>query len=131
MSDGTSQFNRYMTKLVVHGPPDIEGVMLDGALALAETVAKIETEKEPDVWLLMARDGSHLEFALLEFCMSDVDGTNVFCEVVFRATGYGPGLNELRHMWWNEGGYLNYPNLEALSTAFGIMRDEVNRERPD
>lgn len=94
-------------KDLIEKSPGISTKLLDcGGLLV------LETKKEH--WL---------NFAVMEFFSSDLDGGNDTYSVVFHGSGVPSHLRELRHTYWGEDGYLFYPNLRLIASAFFELKN--------
>lgn len=60
-----------------------------------------------------------LNFAVMSFCSSDMDGENILLSPVFNGSGCLGNLRECRHTWWgDEDGYVYYPDGRLIKDAF-------------
>ena len=65
-----------------------------------------------DLWVVTWRDGIILKFAFLR-TVATVDGIDI-AEVFMHGEGPLGALNECRHTWWGEQGYIFYPNATDI-----------------
>lgn len=77
-------------------------------------------EMEPEnSWLVLFWDNEKLwlKFAVLDFCSSDGDSSNVQATILFYGDGPSGNLRECRHTYWGENGYVFYPNRKTINLA--------------
>lgn len=78
-------------------------------------------------WLAINKpDELHVEYALLEFAMSNSDGTEIGVKVVFFGSGPSGSLREMRHTYFTNdvrdvNGYLFYAPVKAITAAFQYL----------
>lgn len=58
----------------------------------------------------------NLDFAVMEFFMSDMSDTMLKC--TFYGSGPTGNLRECRHTYWGENGYVFYPHGPTIIAAF-------------
>lgn len=85
-----------------------------------------------DGWLVLNWDEQKLwlKFAVLGWCTSDSDGSNVLAEQVFYGEGPSGNLRECRHTWWGEngGGYLFYPKAKVIKAGLDALAEFYDLE---
>ncbi len=76
-------------------------------------------------YLVLNWDVNHswLDFAVLEFCSSNADDTEVMLSCVFHGGGPSDVLRECRHTHWGEEGYLYYVNGRLITLAFQALSE--------
>lgn len=83
------------------------------------------TQLNKDGYLVLnwCPDKFWLQFAVLTFYSSDLDGSNVWCELLFNGHGPSDSLRECRHTYWGENGYVFYPNAPVIVAAFEALSE--------
>ena len=64
-----------------------------------------------------------LDFSFLTFNRSDTDWSNIYCDVMMSGNGF-LDLQECRHTYWGESGYMFYPDLENITTSLQWLKDQ-------
>lgn len=81
----------------------------------------IKLDCNRDGYLAMKRSEYWMDFAILSFSCSEVDGSNTMLHSIFHGSGTGgtaDALRECRHTYWGEGGYIFYVDGELITAAF-------------
>jgi hypothetical protein len=117
----------------------VEGKSIDGfacgdpCFDLAQVLAAATEWRKLDNnhWLAVrvhGEDGIHVDYALVEFAMSDADGSNTLVTRVFSGSGTGSALREMRHTWFgssddaDQAGYVFYLPIDATIMALGMLK---------
>ncbi len=74
-------------------------------------------------WLVLSHGTSWVKFAVLEFSMSNTDGSNAFASSVFFGEGPTGYLRECRHTYWGKDGYVFYPSGPIILAAFKALSE--------
>jgi len=97
----------------------------------------VEFEKGQS-WLYINCDENdcNIEFALFEFCSSNLDDTRTEINPIFIGRGVNKPLGEMRHIYWGEvdeygkpNGYTFFLNIRTIKTAFEILSEFFYLER--
>lgn len=76
-------------------------------------------------WLLVHDRDGWIDFALVEFAMSDDSGSERSVSLVWSGSGPGDGLRELRHSYFgdkSQPGYVFYLSMDRMEAAFKHLR---------
>jgi hypothetical protein len=83
-------------------------------------------------WMLWDKDkdpGSiKVKFALFRRCSSDMDGKNITLTLCMHGYGFLGGLNECRHTYWGEDGYIFYPNAKDIKAALDFLSQHFDMD---
>lgn len=83
------------------------------------------TRNKADAWLLVHEDDEVIRFACFEFFMSNADGSDVQCSMLFHGSGISGSLRECRHIWWGgpgDSGYTYSLNFDVVAEALNELR---------
>jgi hypothetical protein len=96
-----------------------------------ENVQAVTTEwveLDNNHWLGVVTTGFGYEYGLYQFLVSDGDGANTYVTCVFRGSGTGDPLREMRHTWFapdeddDTRGYVFYLPLDATIKALQHLK---------
>lgn len=97
---------------------------LDYAKQNYEVIELVEDQS----WLVLNKTEYWMKYAVLQFAHSNSDRTELMTSIVFHGEGTINGLNECRHTWFGDEGYVFYlPGktviraLQELSKYFDDM----------
>lgn len=77
-------------------------------------------------WLCIQKpDDLTIWFLLVQFVMSDIDGSNTKVSIIFEGSGPSGNLREPRHIWWGPdgNGYTFYLPAGAVIKALGRLKE--------
>lgn len=90
---------------------------------LDEQIADEHIRLNKRAWMLVHYiDETTLEFAVFEFFMSNVDGSDALHSMLLNGSGPSGELRECRHIWWGEDGYTHGLDFSVVEAALRELR---------